>query len=61
MYKMTDGKEKPQLKRAKEILGEKFYEELSEIKEEIKLDRTEFGFFNKCFLANQLLSKHGYF
>lgn len=58
---MTDGKEKPQLKRAKEFLGEKFYEELSEIKEEIKLDRMEFGFFNKCFLVNQLLSKQGYF
>ena len=61
MIKKTQGKGKPKRERAKEVLGEKFYEELFEIKEEIKLDRTAFGFFNKCFLVNQLISKYDYF
>ena len=50
-------KEKPKRERAKEVLGENFYEELFEIKEEIKLERPAFG----CFLVNQLISKYGYF
>ena len=45
----------------KEVLGEKSFEELLEIKQEIKTDRTEFGFSNKCFLVNQLILKYGYF
>ena len=61
MIKKTHRKGKPERERAKEVLGEKFYEELFEIKEEIKLDRTAFGFFNKCFLVNQPISKYGYF
>ena len=52
-----EGKEKPKRERAKEVLGENFYEELFEIKEEIKLERPAFG----CFLVNQLISKYGYF
>lgn len=47
-----EGKEKPKRARAKEVLGEKFYEELFEIKEEIKLGRPAFG----CVLMNQLIS-----
>ena len=61
MIKNTQGKEKPKRERAKGVLGEKFDKELFEIKEEIKLDRTAFGFFNKCFLVNQLISKYDYF
>ena len=61
MHKKPEGKEKPLLEKAKYIVGEKLYEELSEIKQEIKLDWSMFGFFGKCFLTNQLLSKHGYF
>ena len=53
MSRKIEGKEKPG--RAKEVPGEKNYEELVEIKEEIKLDRRAFGFFNKCFLVNQLI------
>ena len=52
-----EGREKPKRARAKEVLGEKFYEELFEIKEEIKLGRPAFG----CVLMNQLISKYGYF
>ena len=61
MHKKAEGKEKLLLEKAKDILWRKLYDELSEIKEEKKLDRTVFGFFNKCFLMNQFLSKHGYF
>ena len=53
--KKEGGKEKPRRERAKEVVGEKFYEELLEIKEKIKLDRSAFRFFNKCFLVNQLI------
>ena len=59
--KNEGGKEKPRRERAKEVVGEKFYEELLEIKETIKLDRSAFRFFNKSFLVNQLISKYGYF
>ena len=55
MHKKTLGKQKPLLEKVKDILGRKLYDELSEIKEEIKLDRSVFGFFDKCFLTNQLL------
>ena len=55
MSRKIEGKEKPRRERAKEVPGEKIYEELVEIKEEIKLDRRAFGFFNKCFLVNQLI------
>ena len=61
MIKNTQGKEKPKRERAKGVLEEKFDKELFEIKEEIKLDRTACGFFNKCFLVNQLISKYDYF
>ena len=59
--KKEGGKEKPRRERAKEVVREKFYEELLEIKEKIKLDRSAFRFFNKSFLVNQLISKYGYF
>ena len=61
MHKKPEGKEKPLLEKAKDIVREELYDELSEIKEEIKLDWSILGFFDKCFLTNQLLSKHGYF
>ena len=59
--KKEGGNEKPRRERAKEVPGEKLYEELLEIKEKIKLDRSAFRFFNKCFLVNQLISKYGCF
>ena len=44
MHKKTLGKQKPLLEKVKDILGRKLYDELSEIKEEIKLDRSVFRF-----------------
>ena len=49
MSRKIKGKEKPRKERAKKVLGEQFYEWLIEIKEGIKVDRTAFEFFNKCF------------
>ena len=53
--KKEGGNEKLRRERAKEVPREKLYEELLEIKEKIKLDRSAFRFFNKCFLVNQLI------
>ena len=49
MHKKAEGKEKLLLEKAKYILGRKLYDKLSEIKEEKKIDKSVFGFFNKCF------------
>ena len=43
------------------MVGEDFYNDLLEIKDEIKLDRTLFGYFDRCFLANQVVAKHSFF
>ena len=44
-----------------EVVGEDFYNDLLEIKDEIKLDRTLFGYFDRSFLANQVVAKHNFF
>ena len=44
-----------------EVIGEDFYNDLLEIKDEIKLDRTLFGHFDRCFIVNQVLAKHNFF
>ena len=49
MHKKPEGKEKPLLEKAKDIVREELYDELSEIKEEIKLDWSILKFFDKCF------------
>ena len=44
-----------------EVLGEDFYNDLLEIKDDIKLDKTLFGYFDRCFIINQVLAKHFFF
>ena len=44
-----------------EVLGVDFYNELLEIKEQAKLDRTIFGYFNTCFKVNEVLSNDNFF
>ena len=58
---VTEGKVKPEKKRAGHILGESFYEELIEIKDNIQLDKNLFGFFSKCFLVNKVLARYNFF
>ena len=44
-----------------EVLGENLFNDLKEIQEEEKLDRTLFGIFDRCFKLNKVLAKHNYF
>ena len=44
-----------------EVLGDDFYNDLLKIKDEIKLDRTIFGYFNRCFQVNEVLAKYNFF
>ena len=58
---MTEGEEENDWGKIQETRGNDFYNDLLEIKDDIKLDRSIFGFFDKCFLANQVLAKHNFF
>ena len=46
---------------AEEVLGNDFYKDAYEIKDDVQLDRTPFGYENRCVLANEILAKHGFF
>ena len=51
---------KPEKIKVSEILGEDLYEDILEIKDEIQLDKTLFGFFNRCFKVNEVLYKYNF-
>ena len=61
MFRITEGKAALEKHKANDVLGKDFYEDLVEIKGDIQLDKTLFGFFNRCFLVNKVLSKHNLF
>lgn len=46
--------------KAEDILGNDFYSGVLEIKDDIQLDRTLFGYFNRYSLANQVLAKYNF-
>ena len=48
MFYKSEGKTIVQDK-VKDVLGNDFYNDLLEIKDEIKLDKTIFGWFDRCF------------
>ena len=52
---------KPEKIKAREILGKDLYEDILEIKDKIQLDKTLFGFFNRCSKVNEVLSKYNFF
>ena len=60
MFYLTEGKNIDKNK-AKEVIGNEFYLELLEIKDDIKLDKMLFGYFNRCFMVNEVLAKHNFF
>ena len=60
MFRISEGKVLDKNK-AKDVLGKDFYENLLEIKDDIELDKTLFGFFNRSFLANKVLAKYNAF
>ena len=44
-----------------EVLGGNLFNDLKEIEGEVELDRTLFGYFDRCFKLNEVLAKHNYF
>ena len=42
--------------KIQETIGKKSYNALLEIKDDFKVDRSIFGYFDKCFLANNVLA-----
>ena len=60
MFYKSEGKI---LKKSKiaEVLGSNFHNELLEIKDEGKLDRTIFAYFDTCFRVNKVFSNHNFF
>ena len=60
MHHLTEGKVIDKSK-IKEVLGNDFYNDLFEITNDIKLDGRIFGYFERCFLANQVLGKWKFF
>ena len=60
MFCKSEGKIIDQNK-VREVLRDDFYNDLLGIKDAIKLDRTIFECFDRCFQANKILAKHIYF
>ena len=58
MTYMTEGKKAIDWGKIQETTGNDFYNDFLEIKDDIKLDRSIFGYFDRCFLANEVLAKH---
>ena len=57
-YKDATNFEKDQ---AQETLGDSLYFDLLDIEQKIILDKTHFGFFDRCYILNQLVSEYGFF
>ena len=60
-YKQDNDTSKLDLKNAQKILGDDLYFALIETEPENMLDKTLFGFFERCYKINQVISKHGFF
>ena len=61
MFRISEGKVALEKNKANDVLRKDFYEGLVEIKDDIQLDKTLFGFFNRCFLVKKVLAKHNFF
>lgn len=60
MYYMTKEGKVIDWNKIQETIGKKFYNALLEIKDDFKVDRSIFGYFDKCFPANNVLAKHNF-
>ena len=58
---LTEGEKENDWGKIQETIGNDFYNDLLEINDDIKLDRSIFGFFDRCFRTNQVLAKHNFF
>ena len=52
---------KPKKEDAQKVLGDKLYFDLIDIEPETLLDKTLFGFFDRCLAINKVLAKHVFF
>ena len=52
---------KPKKEDAQKVMGDYLYFDLIEIEPETLLDKTLFGFFDRCYVINKVLAKHGLF
>ena len=60
MYKNTN--RRPIKKEdVREVLGGKLFFDLTDIELSTMLDKSLFGFFERCFSVNHVLGKHEYF
>ena len=56
LFKRSGGKSLTRYK-VESVLGKEYYNDFCEIKDELKLDTSFYGYFNKCFKANALAAK----
>ena len=56
MFKLTEGKIVSRDK-VESILEAEFYKDFCEVKDQLQLDTSMYGFFDKCALANEFLTK----
>ena len=47
--------------KVREVVRDDFYNDLLEIKGNMKLVRTIFGYFDRCFQANEIVCKRNFF
>ena len=61
MFEVDNRETKFDLKNAQKILGDDLCFDLMETESETILDKTIFGYFDKCHKINHVISKHGIF
>ena len=61
MYQKTENVETVKKEDAKKIFEDDLHSDLLEIEPSTLLDKSLFGFFEKCFFINQVISKYEFF
>ena len=60
-YQQQAGIKPKKKRRCIKSSGDELYFDLTDIEPETLLDKTVFGFFNRCLAINKVLAKHGLF
>ena len=61
MFEKLKGQALVKFENAKDVWGKDFFIKLMEIEENLMLDHSIFGYFDRCHLVNNVLSEHGFF
>ena len=61
MYQKTENVETVKKEDAKKFFEDDLHSDLLEIEPSTLLDKSLFGFFEKCFFINQVISKYEFF